>query len=94
MILLSQQQSLREVHYLLPEEDPASAIWSKAHHSAMLGWIITSPLDKMILRNVSRLDLLLLSSNMGHLFWQQILPTMDSLRDLIMSAVECCSVEG
>ena len=95
-------QSLREVN-LLPEEDPASAVWTKVHQAAMCCWFHSSILDQIILcrlstqgflANISRLDLLMVSSDMGELLWQQILPAMDSLRDLNITAVERCSMAG
>ena len=95
-------QSLRELR-LSPEEDPATPLWTPVQWSTKITWISTVWLDKRILerlsnlgglRNISRLDLLLVSSDMGQFLWEKILPAMGSLRDLNITAVERCDLAG
>ena len=93
---LLSMKKLREVN-LLPEEVPNLPLWSGVNYSAMRYWETSCQLDVVILRhlssvgglrNISRLDLLLVSSDMAQLLWQDVMPAMQSLSQLNITVVE------
>ena len=79
--------------YLIPVHTFVSADEIRGWNKTGFEMAILSQLSRLgVLRNISRLNLLLVSNEMGELLWKEVIPQMRSLLKLDITVVERMAV--